>query len=479
MTRIQSRLALALIFTALTLLTFLGTTLASGPIGFLYGRTPGFNVASNVTQMAVLLAAACLFVAALIVAIPIALQSGSWSRKLLYVIPAYLLGVTLVGAIFSLLGVGTVGTIFGEMGMGITFNIAWLGVGAVLSTVAVVIAVARVKLSGSTLRSAMVMMGIAGVPGLIACLGIVASVAIVSTNQPTFPNFGGANGPPGAQGAQRTPGAQGGQGIPGAAAAQTGQGGQAGGGQSGRGTQRTPGAQGGQGAPGAPAGQGQQGGQPGQGGPGGPGGGIANAVRQFQIGGGLMALFAVIALISIAGGLLALRDLAGGAEGSTQVAPGMPANYRREAGRAITGGLAITFVALVTIQLVPVSRTNPPVQTPVQWDSQQTRELADRACMNCHSNETKWPWYSSVAPVSWLNTIHVNNARQGFNLSELNKVPAFMRSQLPNNMAQRIRNGTMPPSDYLMIHPEARLSDTEKQELIQGLQKSLGSSASR
>ncbi len=68
----------------------------------------------------------------------------------------------------------------------------------------------------------------------------------------------------------------------------------------------------------------------------------------------------------------------------------------------------------------------------------------------------------------------VNSARQQWNLSELNKLESFRKSQLPNDIAQRIRNGTMPPTDYLLMHPEARLSDAEKQLLIQGMQNTLG-----
>ncbi|MCW5853044.1 MAG: heme-binding domain-containing protein [Anaerolineae bacterium] len=125
------------------------------------------------------------------------------------------------------------------------------------------------------------------------------------------------------------------------------------------------------------------------------------------------------------------------------------------------------------MQLVPVARTNPPAQGAVQWDSPQTEALAKRACLDCHSNQTEWPWYASVAPASWLLASHVTTARARLNLSELATLPAFRKSQIPSSMAMRIRNGTMPPSDYLMMHPQARLSDAEKQQLIQGLQASL------
>jgi hypothetical protein len=94
--------------------------------------------------------------------------------------------------------------------------------------------------------------------------------------------------------------------------------------------------------------------------------------------------------------------------------------------------------------------------------------------MNCHSNETQWPWYAYVAPGSWLLASHVGGARNGFNLSELNNIPNLRRSRLADDMAQRIRNGTMPPSDYLLMHPEARLTDAEKEQLMQGLRNSLG-----
>ena len=67
------------------------------------------------------------------------------------------------------------------------------------------------------------------------------------------------------------------------------------------------------------------------------------------------------------------------------------------------GGFVVLVVVLFgLIQLVPVQRTNPPVVAEPPWDSPETRALAVRACFDCHSNETVWPWYAYVAPVSWL-----------------------------------------------------------------------------
>jgi Haem-binding domain len=93
--------------------------------------------------------------------------------------------------------------------------------------------------------------------------------------------------------------------------------------------------------------------------------------------------------------------------------------------------------------------------------------------MNCHSNETPWPWYAYFAPGSWITSVHVTSARQQFNLSELNKMPSNRKTRLARDMADAIRNGVMPPIDFLFLHPEAQLTAAEKEQLIQGLQNSL------
>jgi hypothetical protein len=70
------------------------------------------------------------------------------------------------------------------------------------------------------------------------------------------------------------------------------------------------------------------------------------------------------------------------------------------------GGFAVLFLVLLfgLIQFVPYGRdhSNPPVYQEPQWDSPQTQELVSNACYDCHSNETVLPWYSNIAPVSWL-----------------------------------------------------------------------------
>ncbi len=143
--------------------------------------------------------------------------------------------------------------------------------------------------------------------------------------------------------------------------------------------------------------------------------------------------------------------------------------------------LVIAPVALfILIQLIPVwlLQTDPPVQSEPPWDSPQTRALAQKACFDCHSNQTTWPWYSRIAPLSWYLTYDVVRGRSHLNFSEWNVAGARgeggeRSARGGNEIARTIINGSMPPPQYLITHPQAALSDTEKQQLIQGLQNSL------
>jgi mono/diheme cytochrome c family protein len=136
--------------------------------------------------------------------------------------------------------------------------------------------------------------------------------------------------------------------------------------------------------------------------------------------------------------------------------------------RKLGGWLGIGVAALVlAIQLVPYGRDhrNPAVRREPVWDSPETRALAVRACFDCHSNETVWPWYSTVAPVSWFVVRDVAEGRRELNLSE------WDRSQKEaHESAQKVKKGTMPPWYY----PWARLSPAEREALIRGLEATLG-----
>jgi hypothetical protein len=136
----------------------------------------------------------------------------------------------------------------------------------------------------------------------------------------------------------------------------------------------------------------------------------------------------------------------------------------------IRSGLGL-LVLFVVIQAVPYGRnhSNPPVTQELKWDSPQTRSLAARACFDCHSNLTKWLWYSNIAPVSWLTQRDVDGGRAQLNFSEWNKP----QDTSAGDLADSIRSGSMPPWFYVIPHPRARLSSTEKDALIRGLAASL------
>ena len=92
-----------------------------------------------------------------------------------------------------------------------------------------------------------------------------------------------------------------------------------------------------------------------------------------------------------------------------------------------------------------------------------------RTCGDCHSNETAWPWYSKVFPVSVLVANDVNEGRSKFNVSEWG-----VRENEADEAAEIFQEGEMPPPQFLIMHPEARLTSTETQELLQGLIATFG-----
>lgn len=134
---------------------------------------------------------------------------------------------------------------------------------------------------------------------------------------------------------------------------------------------------------------------------------------------------------------------------------------RKKIALAVLGGLLLVFLL---IQLVPVERSNPTGGARIAWDSPRTEALARRACMDCHSNETVWPGYSRVAPVSWFVANHVNEGRREMNFSTGHDVEI-------DECSREMQRGKMPMASYIWLHPEAKLSATEQQELLAGLRR--------
>ena len=132
--------------------------------------------------------------------------------------------------------------------------------------------------------------------------------------------------------------------------------------------------------------------------------------------------------------------------------------------------LGLVFISslslLLFIQLVPYGNdhTNPPVLQEAPWTSSEARLVAQRACFDCHSNETVWPWYSRIAPVSWLVYKDVVEGRKALNFSEWGR-----GDQEVEEIGETIADGEMPPRQYLLTHPAARLSESDKAFLYSSL----------
>ena len=131
----------------------------------------------------------------------------------------------------------------------------------------------------------------------------------------------------------------------------------------------------------------------------------------------------------------------------------------------------VLFAVFVLIQLVPYGRdhANPPRTREPKWDSPATRETLMRVCKDCHSNETEWPSYSNIAPLSWLVQYDVDEGRSELNVSEWGRA-----ENKGDEAAQEVREGDMPPWYYLPTHPEARLTKAEGEGFIRGLVLTFG-----
>lgn len=134
--------------------------------------------------------------------------------------------------------------------------------------------------------------------------------------------------------------------------------------------------------------------------------------------------------------------------------------------RWLRPALVAGLVLLLAIQLVPYGRDhpNPPVSQAAPWPSAQAEQIAQRSCVACHSNTTTWPWYSHVAPASWLVTMDVLEGRDELNFSTWDRDAGEA-----DDAIETVREGTMPPLRYVMMHPSARLTDQEASILIDAL----------
>jgi len=129
---------------------------------------------------------------------------------------------------------------------------------------------------------------------------------------------------------------------------------------------------------------------------------------------------------------------------------------------------------VLLLSLLGCAHKNPPVTREIRWDSPKTQALARRACYDCHSNETVWPWYAAVPVVSTLVRKDVERGREQMNFSTWDQ-PQDEADDAPEELAE----GEMPLPLYLRFHEEAQLSAAEKRALIAGLRATLAADPPR
>jgi len=121
----------------------------------------------------------------------------------------------------------------------------------------------------------------------------------------------------------------------------------------------------------------------------------------------------------------------------------------------------IGLLIIIGIQFWPVERRNPPVSSDIQAPP-EVKDALRAACYDCHSNETKWPWYGYIAPASWLLAHDVSEAREKLNFSEWESIPRGDRPAGARQVWREVENGEMPLLMYRIIHSSARLSETQR-----------------
>jgi hypothetical protein len=122
--------------------------------------------------------------------------------------------------------------------------------------------------------------------------------------------------------------------------------------------------------------------------------------------------------------------------------------------------LLSTLGIIGAIQLVPVSRSNPPVTADLVAPD-NVRAILRRSCYDCHSNESTWPWYAYVAPVSWFIAHDVNEARRHLNFSTWADRPDKLE-KLKEEIWEEVEEGEMPLPNYLRVHSDAKLSAEDR-----------------
>lgn len=136
--------------------------------------------------------------------------------------------------------------------------------------------------------------------------------------------------------------------------------------------------------------------------------------------------------------------------------------------RAARWLLLFVLVVFIAAQAFRPDRTNPPTAPGASLITRATPQVAailDRSCRDCHSNDTRWPWYTNVSPTSWLVADHVDHGREHFNYSQWTSIDEDEQDKLLGGMCSLAERGRMPLPSYLLVHRDAKLSPADVKTL--------------
>ena len=137
--------------------------------------------------------------------------------------------------------------------------------------------------------------------------------------------------------------------------------------------------------------------------------------------------------------------------------------------------IIIFITILIAIQLVPIDKNNPPIDQSINLKApKEVESILKKACYDCHSNETKWPFYANIAPLSFSISSHVKDGREALNFSEWKNIDPKIKIKRIQRAIKTTQNGMMPLPTYLWLHKEAKLTKEEKRVLTTWLKDQLG-----